>query len=56
MSIPSSGAVSFCTIKTEFGGSTPISLGSYYAGGANVPSGTSGTYGCLLYTSPSPRD
>jgi hypothetical protein len=29
-------------IATEFGGATPYRLGNYYAGGANVPSGTPG--------------
>ena len=32
-------------IQTEFGGSNPISMSEYYAGGANVPSGTSGNGG-----------
>ena len=47
MAIPSSGPVSFSTIQTEFGGSNPISMNEYYAGGANVPAGTSGTYGAV---------
>lgn len=47
MAIPSSGPVSFSAIQTEFGGSNPIGLNEYYAGGANVPSGTSGTYGAV---------
>lgn len=34
-------------IQTEFGGSNPISLNEYYAGGANVPSGTTGDFGAL---------
>lgn len=34
-------------IQTEFGGSNPISLSEYYAGGAYVPAGTSGTYGAV---------
>ena len=38
MALPSSGAISFANLQTEFGGSHPI------------------TMGCLLYTSPSPRD
>lgn len=29
-------------IQTEFGGTNPIALNEYYAGGANVPSGTVG--------------
>ena len=47
MAIPSSGAISFSTIQTEFGGSNPISLDEYYAGGAYVPSSTSGTNGAV---------
>lgn len=45
MAIPSSGPLSFTTIQTEFGGSNPIGLNEYYAGGGLVPSGTSGTNG-----------
>ena len=40
MAIQGSGAISFSDIQTEFGGSNPISMSEYYAGGANVPSGT----------------
>lgn len=47
MAIPSSGAISLSTIQTEFGGSNPISLNEYYAGGSLVPAGTSGTYGAV---------
>jgi hypothetical protein len=47
MPIPSSGAISLDTIQTEFGGSNPISLSEYYAGGTYVPSGTSGTNGAV---------
>jgi len=47
MAIPSSGAISLSTIQTEFGGANPISLNEYYAGGAYVPAGTSGTYGAV---------
>lgn len=45
MAIPSSGTISFTTIQTEFGGSNPIGLSEYYAGGGRVPAGTSGTNG-----------
>jgi hypothetical protein len=45
MTIPSSGPLSLTDIQTEFGGSNPISLSEYYAGGANVPSGTTGDSG-----------
>lgn len=47
MAIPSSGAISLTTVQTEFGGSNPISLSEYYAGGTYVPSGTTGTYGAV---------
>ena len=48
MAIPSAGsALSLSDIQTEFGGSNPISLSEYYAGGDNVPSGTSGDAGSI---------
>jgi hypothetical protein len=47
MAIPSSGAISLTTIQTEFGGTNPISLSEYYAGGGLVPSGTTGTFGAV---------
>lgn len=47
MALPTSGPLSLSDIQTEFGGSNPISLSEYYAGGAYVPSGTSGTYGAV---------
>jgi hypothetical protein len=47
MPIPSSGALSLSAIQTEFGGSNPISISEYYAGGGLVPSGTSGTNGAV---------
>lgn len=47
MALPSSGALSLSNIQTEFGGSNPIGLSEYYAGGAYVPAGTSGTYGAV---------
>jgi len=47
MAIPSSGPLSFTTIQTEFGGSNPIGLNEYYAGGGLVPAGTTGTYGAV---------
>ena len=47
MAIPASGALTLAMIQTEFGGTNPISLSEYYAGGANVPSGTTGTYGAV---------
>lgn len=47
MTLPSSGPLSLSDIQGEFGGSNPISLSEYYAGGAYVPAGTSGTYGAV---------
>ena len=35
------------SIVTEYGGSTPHSMSEYYAGGSNVPAGTSGAYGAI---------
>jgi hypothetical protein len=45
MTLPTSGPLSLSNIQTEFGGSNPISLSEYYAGGGLVPPGTSGTNG-----------
>lgn len=45
MALPTSGPISLSDIQGEFGGSNPISLSEYYAGGGLVPSGTSGTNG-----------
>ena len=47
MAIPSSGPISLTDVQTEFGGSNPISLSEYYAGGAYVAAGTTGTYGAV---------
>jgi hypothetical protein len=47
MAIPASGPLTFSAIQTEFGGTNPIGLNEYYAGGGLVPSGTSGTYGAV---------
>lgn len=47
MTLPTSGALSLSAIQTEFGGSNPISINEYYAGGANVPAGASGTNGAV---------
>lgn len=47
MTLPSSGSLSLSQIQGEFGGSNPISLSEYYAGGSYVPAGTSGTYGAV---------
>ena len=49
MTLPATTAssLSLSQIQTEFGGANPISLNEYYAGGAYVSSGTSGTYGAV---------
>mgnify|MGYP003648469119 CR=1 FL=1 len=47
MTLPTTGPLSLSQIQTEFGGANPISLSEYYAGGAYVPSGTSGTNGAV---------
>ena len=47
MTLPTSGPLSLDDIQTEFGGSNPISLNEYYAGGAYVIAGTTGTYGAV---------
>ena len=47
MTLPSSGPLAFTDIQTEFGGSNPIGLNEYYAGGSYVPAGTTGTYGAV---------
>ena len=47
MPLPSSGPLSLNDIQTEFGGTNPIGLNEYYAGGANVPAGTTGTNGAV---------
>lgn len=45
MTLPSSGPLTLADIQGEFGGSNPISLSEYYAGGAYVPAGTTGVNG-----------
>jgi hypothetical protein len=45
--LPTGGALALTDIQTEFGGSNPIGLNEYYAGGSYVPSGISGTYGAV---------
>ena len=47
MTLPTSGALSLSDIQGEFGGSNPISLSEYYAGGGLVPAGTTGTNGAV---------
>jgi len=47
MPLPTSGPLTFDNIQTEFGGTNPIGLNEYYAGGGLVPSGTTGTNGAV---------
>lgn len=47
MALPSASQVSFSDIQTEHGGSSPISLSEYYAGGSYVYSGTTGNNGAI---------
>ena len=47
MTLPSSGPLSLSDIQGEFGGTNPISLSEYYAGGGLVPPGTTGTFGAV---------
>lgn len=47
MTLPTSGPLTFTDIQTEFGGSNPIGINEYYAGGGLVAAGTSGTYGAV---------
>ncbi len=47
MTLPTSGPITLSDIQGEFGGSNPISLNEYYAGGTYVPAGTTGTYGAV---------
>jgi hypothetical protein len=47
MTLPTSGPLSLTDIQTEFGGSNPIGLNEYYAGGGLVPAGATGTNGAV---------
>lgn len=47
MPLPTSGPISLAAIQAEFGGTNPISLSEYYAGGGLVPTGTTGTNGAV---------
>ena len=47
MAIPTSGALAFSALQTEFGGTNPIAISEYYAGGGLVPAGSSGTNGSV---------
>lgn len=52
MTLPTSGPISLQDIANEFGGSHPLSMSNYYAGGPHVPSGTSGTNGPVPTSGP----
>ena len=45
MTLPASGTLTMDMIRAEFGGSYPIVMSEYYAGGPRVVAGTTGTYG-----------
>ena len=48
MTLPNPGvSLSMSQIQTEFGGTNPANLSEYYAGGAYVPAGTTGTNGAI---------
>jgi hypothetical protein len=48
MTLPTPGvSLSMSQIQGEFGGSNPISLSEYYAGGSYVPAGTTGSNGAV---------
>jgi hypothetical protein len=47
MTLPASGPLSLNDIQTEFGGTNPIGMNEYYAGGGLVPPGTTGTFGAV---------
>lgn len=47
MALPASGPLALTDIQTEFGGSNPIGLSEYYAGGSYVSSSTTGTNGAV---------
>jgi hypothetical protein len=50
MNLPLSGPLSLQQIQAEFGGTNPISLNEYYAGGAYVPVGAVSTTDGITYT------
>ena len=47
MTLPASGPLAMTDIQTEFGGTNPIGMNEYYAGGGLVPAGTTGTFGAV---------
>lgn len=54
MTLPSSGPLSLSAIQGEFGGSNPIGISEYYAGGGLVPPGTTSPVAGAVPTSPNP--
>jgi len=47
MTTPTSGEIALTHLQTEFGGSNPISMSEYYAGGGYTPAGASGSNGAI---------
>lgn len=47
MTLPASGVLTLTDIQVEFGGSNPVAISEYYAGGSFVLSGTSGVNGSI---------
>lgn len=47
MTLPTSGQISLADVKAEFGGNASPKITDYYAGGAFVPSGATGTLGAV---------
>lgn len=47
MTLQTSGPIKASEIEAEFGGTPPFRLSDYYAGGPNVPAGTSGPGGAV---------
>lgn len=52
MTLPVSGPLSLQDIANEFGGTHPVSLSQYYAGGGLVPAGTTGINGPVPSSGP----
>lgn len=55
MALPASGPISFGDIRAQFRGASntsSVAIGDYYAGGAYVPSGTTGTNGAVPSSGP----
>lgn len=50
MTLQTTGQITLADIQTEFGGANPIGLSEYYAGGAYVQAGASGTNGAVPST------